>query len=252
LERICCYLHHQREWAPTRLDLALDDYGKTLDLDAVIGAVEAGNYAGAQCCQVVKSGKRGGGRWGVAVVLGSASSDKRVTIYDKEVESEGRIKAIRIEVRLRDDLARQAWNKLFPTLFDPNLTAGYVLGSISFLERRGRHLSRARLLDWWQKFVSYVRTTPKKLRRLPRHRTVEKALGWLRRQVAPTLTTLARVCGPRLLSRLFEEGDKRYQKNEWLKTLEAQFRLELKELQEWGIRMGERFYTKTDLTSMTG
>ena len=35
-EKLCCYLHYQRDWNPTRLDLALDDYGKKLDLEAVV------------------------------------------------------------------------------------------------------------------------------------------------------------------------------------------------------------------------
>ena len=245
-EKLCCYLHYQRDWNPTRLDLALDDYGKKLDLETVVSAVKSGKFAGARKFQLVESGERGKEQRGVAVVLGSASSDKRVTIYDKEVESQGKIKSIRIEVRLRDDLAKQAWNKLFWKFWEPSLVADYVLGALSFLERKDRHLSRAKILDWWGKFLSYVKASPKKLKRLPKLRTVEKSLDWLRRQVAPTLTTLSRAAGPMLLHRLLEVGEKNFRRNPWLKTLESQFKVELKELQDWIISRGVAYDTCID------
>ena len=251
-EALCCYLAHQREWKVTRLDLALDDYGRTLDLSQVIAAVKSGNFTGAQYYELVESGSLGRKERGTSIVLGSPKSDKRVTIYDKAVESKGRISSIRVEVRLRDELAQRVWDKLFPTFWKPELVVDYILGTVSFLEKHGKNLCRGKILGWWRQFLGYVAASPKKVKRMPRLRTIEKTASWLRRQVAPTLTALSRVVGPRLICRLLDEGDRRYKKNEWLKTLEAQFRLELKEVQEWFSKWGEQFYTKADLSLIAG
>jgi len=246
LLKLSSYLHYQQNLKLTRIDLALDDYGKTLDLQKIANAARAYEFSGAKVYAIVESGKKGEGKHGMSIVLGAPQSDKRLTVYDKSVESNGKIDAIRLELRLRDELAQQVWKELFSVDFCPEKVAAIILGSFSFLRKTDKNLSRAKLLDWWQQFLNYVKATPIKIRRVPKLRTLEKTMGWLRKQVATTLYAACRVSGVGLLYRLFELGEKRYQKNPHFKILEHSFKIGFTELLDSLQESGERFDTLLD------
>ena len=229
--RLAAYLQCQKVKV-TRIDLALDDFERRLDLAMVADAARAGNYSGAQHFTVVESGAKSDGQRGMSVVFGAPGSDKRVTFYDKSVESNGRINSVRIELRLRDALAQAAWQHLFPQDFEPTKVAAIILASLVFVKRgKDKNIPRLPLLDWWQQFQQYIATTPHKIKRTPVLKTFQKSLNWLKRQVSASLYTLTRVCGPGLLLKLMAVGHSKYSKDSWFKTLEKSFKIDLNALQ---------------------
>ena len=216
----------------TRLDLALDDYSRRLKFNDVINAVKNGNFSGAKNYYIHESGQRDKEETGVAVVLGSASSDKRLTIYDKAIESKGKINSIRLELRLRDELSDNVYRYLFEREFRPLDVAACILGSVKFLNRtkQDKNLDRLPLLKWWQSFIEYLEATPFKINRPKVVRHVESTVNWLCRQVSSSLAVLSRVMGDRLVSKLLSIGNIRYKRSNWYRALEKSFRYNLEDL----------------------
>ena len=216
----------------TRLDLALDDFGRKLRFSDVVDAVKAGNFSGARNFYLYESGHRGSSKTGVAVTIGSPQSDKRLTIYDKSVESKGRINSIRLELRLRDGAAESAWQCLYGQGFQPRGVAAIVLGAVRFLNRANgdKNLCRLPLLKWWQQFVEYIEVAPFKIVQPKVVRHVEKTVDWLCRQVSSSLAVLSRVVGDKLISRLLRIGESRYKRVNWYRSLEKSFRYNLSDL----------------------
>jgi hypothetical protein len=99
----------------TRCDLTLDDWCKVItpmDLDVLTsGADDPYALNKAQCVTRVQQstflrskGPKGGDTW----YLGGSKGDARLRVYDKARESEGEVDAIRWELQLRGDRAKDA------------------------------------------------------------------------------------------------------------------------------------------------
>ena len=88
-----------------RFDGAIDDYSKTLSLDAVKAAQDANNFAHAEVIGYHESGERGKRERGKTITFGSRTSESYLRVYDKSIESHGEIDAIRYEVEFKGDKA---------------------------------------------------------------------------------------------------------------------------------------------------
>jgi hypothetical protein len=99
----------------TRCDLTLDDWAKVitpLELDVLTsGAEDPYALNKAQCVTRVQQstfmrskGPKGGDTW----YLGGSKGDARLRVYDKARESQGEVDAIRWELQLRGDRAKDA------------------------------------------------------------------------------------------------------------------------------------------------
>lgn len=92
----------------TRLDLAKDIQGKTIDYDTIYAQVDAGDYIGTARSPDQRKSPNGGN----TVYIGSWKSDKFIRLYNKAAESklEGPDWS-RLELVMKSDYARSlAWN----------------------------------------------------------------------------------------------------------------------------------------------
>jgi DNA relaxase NicK len=177
----------------SRFDWAIDDYNKFLSLDSVMAAINEGHYARFESYKEVRSGARESKDIGRTVYLGSTLSDRLIRIYDKEVESKGKIKSIRYELQARDDLA----NSYFVSYFSYNDgdLGGYAISasavaSVEFVRRDGSsRLDRSERLDWWATWVDMVGHGVR-ISRQPRSTGLTEKRQWIEKQVAGTLALI--------------------------------------------------------------
>jgi hypothetical protein len=149
----------------TRLDIAIDDFAKRLSFQTIVGALLAGNYAKFKSWDWRFS--KGGG---ICIYFGSRESARSTKIYDKFVESKGKVNAYRLETKFGNKLANNVlleWLMIDPdTLTDgwERESASYlmksVVGSVNFIDRGvkpdEKNLSRLPRLYWWEAFVELV------------------------------------------------------------------------------------------------
>jgi hypothetical protein len=149
----------------TRLDIALDDFGKRLSFQTIINALLIQNYSKFRAWDFRYS--KGGG---VCIYFGSRESARCTKIYDKSVESKGKVNAYRIETKFGSKIAQNVlldWLVLDPDELGNSwetTSARYlmesVVGSINFIDRsvkpNEKNLSRLPRLAWWQAFVDLV------------------------------------------------------------------------------------------------
>ena len=149
----------------TRLDSTIDDYGKRLNFSVIAESLISGNYSKFQTWRFQYSSKGG-----ASFKLGSPESPRSTTIYDKSVESKGKIDSIRIETKFGAKLAHDVLLKWL--MIDPDelgdswegesarYLAESVIGSINFINRqlkpKEKNLKRIPRLDWWQEFVDLI------------------------------------------------------------------------------------------------
>jgi hypothetical protein len=194
---LCRSLAAFDHFAVTRFDVALDDYDKSIELEQVLEAAEAGNFAGSRYCDPRIPLKRGTlpGSLGWCVYFGSPQSDKRLRFYNKAAESNGELDCYRWEVQFRAKHANEAFKTYIETESDPMILAGLVTGCVSFVDREsGDRLSRQSFLPWWSEFLDKVGGFIKI--RLPRFvPTIQRSKQWINRQVSTTLAAIRQVYG---------------------------------------------------------
>lgn len=180
----------------TRIDSALDDYSKKITFTLVRDAIEAGNYARFKKAEVIKN--YGDAEYdGWTIICGSASSDRQLVIYNKHAESKGEIDSHRLEARLRDDVANQAyrdWISL-PLELHPQYLAGLVVGCVEFVNRGvEKNVKRMPELDWWKEFKDAVACSIRhSIQQLTTN--LRKAKKWVNHQVVKTLAIVREVVG---------------------------------------------------------
>jgi hypothetical protein len=182
----------------TRIDLAIDDYSKSISFEEVSSAVDNKNLKFFQVGHVYKGL---GNKKGFTVGLGSRSGDRYGRFYDKEVESAGRIKSYRLESELKGNIARDTFDRLAEcACFDDelwlNTVASFCLGTFEFIDRAADTcVSRCPRLPWWQSFIDKVVAFPVRFIQRRPVCTVRNSMNWVQRSVAVTLATLREALG---------------------------------------------------------
>ena len=211
---------------PSLLDLAIDDYNKTIDLDYVEELCNDWQYVGfgdtfeahhegrnkskGHTLELGNRGKQGGG--------------KRLKIYDKNKESKGFIDAIRIELSLSQHYAQECFRQLceLPVLAWSELFKCWLSGSIDFIKRQGendKNPGRRERYHWWDLIVGdSAKFKASKERNEP---TLETIKSWFHKQVAPSLAVLMWVMSDEdfwfFFWNLVFEGESRFnEKHHWL------------------------------------
>lgn len=177
----------------TRTDVKLDDFSKKLPLERVQDAVRAGNLAGFRAYRILESGKAGrsGGKTIELGRRGKHGTGKFLRIYDKSAESKGLTDSHRIEYEFSGERSQQVIETLAeaPIEFWGQLMAGWINGNVAFVDRtKSTRLDRCPKLDWWEEFTTEFDKI--KLAVTRARPTLEKAMKWLQKQVAPTLATV--------------------------------------------------------------
>jgi len=195
----------------TEIHLAVDDHHKKLSPQLAYEAAKNWDFTGYRRDSVAEHSSfwlddNGVNHIGMTVDFGTSNSDKHVTIYDKFVESRGRIDSYRLEAKFSKDRANKVFDKLKEYLFYSNadmqnenqplmfdkLIIQLAFGAIDFIKRSemkdGEHVDRASRLDWWEQAIAdigYLRL-PAQIRKP----IIEKTIEWIITQVETSLAML--------------------------------------------------------------
>lgn len=202
----------------TRLDIALDDHEKVVPLWKITEARERGNFFNALHSTYIESGKRGHDK-GITLYFGSPSSDKRLCIYDKSIESSNRINGNRWEGRFRRKAAKEALLQWLHANADGACAvvrwcSSVVAGLIDFRNRSSNDPNRFRnpSLLWYIEFIDRLKTSPIRIRTSTPVIHVQKSIDWVIKSVAPSLSLLQSVLStdfPSFIKETIREGGER-------------------------------------------
>jgi DNA relaxase NicK len=186
------------------MDVALDDYDKSVDLNLVREAILAGNVKGLKLDSPKSYRFTDSAKGGWTTQLGAPKSASGLCVYDKEAESGGKLPCHRWEQRLKADYASQAlddWLRFGSKGFEQvsaRYLGGLVVGRYSFIDRASKpnekNLSRIPELPWWKTFVDRVGCQVKHARQRPKF-SIERKMRWIIRQVVTSLVVLDKVMG---------------------------------------------------------
>lgn len=181
----------------TRFDWAIDDYARQLDIDTIYAFCESGRVSGFGRCRLVRSLDVRRKTRGDCLYLGSVGSDKILRIYDKNVESNGEIDSIRVELQARDTIAHSYFADYFatPEIGDKiQRISMRAIGYYRFVEDVSEVLSRCPDVAWWAEFVRRVGGQIKvAVRRLAPMLSDKKR--WVEKQVGGTLSLIFKCMG---------------------------------------------------------
>jgi DNA relaxase NicK len=215
---------HSIGFKPSRLDIRLDDYEKRLTPQNARDCADNGQVFGFRAgpgpngkCYSYRIGRDGG----ETIYFGARGKDgsgKLLRIYDKAIESEGAIDAIRIEVELSSKKARDFWELLVTADMQsaPAILLGALAASIRFAQCRdnSRRADRSDNLPVWDELVGDAATvvwSP-----CVKQDSLQKSIDWLKRQVSATfasvLEAISRIHGDtdaclRFFYELWAEGE---------------------------------------------
>jgi len=183
----------------TRIDVALDDHLRFIDLRKVTEAYISGNFFNSSEGELIISGKRTKDR-GVSIYFGAKSSDKRAVFYDKAIESKGRQTGIRLEGRFMRQSARHALYQWIEKSTNEEEDVSkwmqdICIGLVDFRDRSGNDPNRARcpLLPWFAALAAKLCASPARIRVPAPVQTAQKSIEWVKKSVAPTLSLLKAV-----------------------------------------------------------
>lgn len=203
----------------TRIDMALDDYQRTITFEQLHEVQDKDNYSGFSTCGISASKKRGCAR-GNTYYFGSRNSGNFLRIYDKAVETNGEIDAIRLELESKQGRAEQVGKMIQTIGYNEQqlkqLFLDLITGCVNFIERRTdtTNLDRMKRLDWWQQFLDFVAAVPLKFSLPKPERTLDKTRTWMNRQVCTSLAMIREVYGERqfqqFIRQLLSDGFHRF------------------------------------------
>lgn len=200
----------------TRLDLALDDKDKLLDLDRISDAVESGCVNSRIRKRTIYRGYDGSDRSGTTVYIGAPSSDFRIRFYDKSKEKykpddeRYYLHWVRLEMVMRGKNADGCVAAICNS-DDLGLLASAILNDkLAFIERDSdSNISRCQICRWWLDFVDAVAAVKLVEKEDVPHK-LERSIDWIRNQVAPSLSLIADARGFFLIREILALGaDKR-------------------------------------------
>lgn len=200
----------------TRLDLALDDKDKLLDLDRIADCVESGCVNSRIRKRTIYRGYDGSDRSGTTVYIGAPSSDFRIRFYDKAKEKYNPdderyyLHWVRLEMVMRGKNADGCVAAICNS-DDLGLLASAILNDkLAFIERDSdSNISRCQICRWWLDFVDAVAAVKLVEKEDVPHK-LERSIDWIRNQVAPSLSLIADARGFFLIREILALGaDKR-------------------------------------------
>ena len=190
----------------TRIDLRIDDYAKQLLIEGLYEDVRRGNFTGFRSFGLHVSGRVSSAVLGQTLSFGArgkSGTGKYLRIYDKEVESKGKEKCLRLELELSKDRAQQFVDALTMVEFSQyqEIISATIFGAIKFVKRESSgRLDRAKEREYWQQFKERVyqaaRTTVLtefKLTLEKKVPTIASKMKWLEDQVSTTLAMMEEI-----------------------------------------------------------
>lgn len=178
---------NQKRGRLSRVDLALDDFERVVGVPQVVAALK-----GPEAVSRARKGREMIGFdvgsaeiTGETAYLGAPSSDRRLRVYDKTLESGGVVDSVRWELQFRDkaaqglayELGHFDWGELF---------ASQLVSFVDFRDPESHsEVEKRTRLSWYQRLVGLAE---KATAALPKPiRTVRDVLDWLDRSIGPSL-----------------------------------------------------------------
>jgi hypothetical protein len=206
MSAIAEFLSSRDDVVASRVDVALDDMDRFVEMADIQASVMRQDYFLANKSTVINSGGRGE-PVGATVYLGSPTSDKRLRIYDKTVESKGVRDCIRWELELRRKRADSFLSAWLSSMNDSaesaaRLMKSVVVGSIDFRDRSGgeKNRDRAPVVGWWRDMLNRLSVCPLIIRCSVVVASIQKSIDWIVNQVSPSLFSVRKVLGDDWLS----------------------------------------------------
>jgi hypothetical protein len=183
-----------------RVDSSWDDYKKRvmpLDVAMVVMAFDVAQFLPHTFRFIF--GGLWEQQWGQTMYLGTPGSDSGALarVYRKDVESEGKIDAVRWEIQYRGEKAQIAWKALMSANDAAGLSAGLaslVSGCVDFPMRAGTtrcgNLDRLERHPWWVEIQAEL-AEPQRVTVPPKPApTIEKKRAYIRDFVAGTFKAI--------------------------------------------------------------
>lgn len=207
----------------TRVDLAMDDYDKSIDHMNVLRALLDKNYKGWKKKFIHSDLETD--EQGFTYDLGTKNADSYVRFYNKSVESKGEFDCYRFERQCKDKYADEVVNALIYANENSNgneeTFENYIakticalsLGNARFVEvkrdERGRvtnkNMDREKPLEWWKAFTDKIGEGIR-IRKKSIKRTLQQTEEWHNKSVAVSVAKLVLVHGQEYLDNLLKLG----------------------------------------------
>jgi phage replication initiation protein len=190
-------LHH--EGRISRIDIALDDVSNLLQISKVKNHIRNGHLVSrSKQFRYMQSGKVSNGAiTGETVYFGSPQSRTQYRIYDKALETG--IDAgpwIRCEGQYRNENAQAVAKQIHESGMQlGSVFTGLLRGFLKFLKPSETiNKTRWQVVKWWDALL--INTQSLKLAVQKSIPSMERALNWFNRQIAPTFAQLLNYYGP--------------------------------------------------------
>jgi hypothetical protein len=179
----------------TRIDLAIDDYDRTLDFDVIWKSIQSGENVGFRQSKMIES--YGGIDAGKTIYLGTRRSNKYGRIYDRFGATKGIENCIRYEVEYKRGMADAVFTDYVNNRRDEskNILTGIIKSAFDFVQRKGKNLERATRCSWWESYLCLIPATSKIIKLVPAKKSIEKTIGWVRRSVSKALVKMVACVG---------------------------------------------------------
>ena len=191
-----------------RLDLAINDRAGILDIPDLTAKCNREecvslfrSFKSYASGELVKHNEQDKAGMGHTLYIGSLKLEVYFCCYEKDYEQNAKLGIPieeapiknRFEIRLKDERAYYAVRELL-THYDAEQTAFSIINHyIRFVDREPeKRKTDWKLNDRWAWFIGKDRP-PVKLTTAPEPYTLERTLGWISRQVAPTLKMLKKI-----------------------------------------------------------
>ena len=174
----------------TRIDLAIDDYTKSIEKDVFIQACDNDLHHGfhtyGEQWQKTRAKPKG---W--TFYMGSFGSDKLYRFYNKSVESNGEIDSYRLEGQFRDTNAKMIFNHIVQQpKSDRNFLQEIANITYSLIDFYSGNRDKKERLDWWENFRNLIKASDVEIGSGRSKTSIEKSMQWLEKSVIRTLATV--------------------------------------------------------------
>lgn len=190
----------------TRMDIAIDDYGKTIRPSEIYSCVVKDghlNVKGYRSCRYYQSHTSEQYDAGATVEFGKPGGKKKYIIYDKYIESNGQTNSIRYEGRVYKKLAEVYFAEIHRLIAnigysDEHLYAQLLfslnIGLVDFVDRDSNpKIERCTKLEFWSDFCADIPSI--KLSAISAKNTLYARMHWMARTWSRTISMIKDTMG---------------------------------------------------------
>jgi Replication initiation factor len=174
----------------TRIDLAIDDYSKSLKPHYFKTAYQREQHHGFRKMSIIENLESSDPteEQGFTVYMGKRNGNKLTRFYNKSIESKGEIDSYRLEIEYKDDYTKHVIDYLLTAENFAKAIVDLVISAVDF-----RDADDVQLL-WWNAFIARLEATSVHLLCDRINPSIESSMNWIEHQVETTLATVQEFC----------------------------------------------------------